>query len=359
MTSRDDPLALIAEDVPQFSDEEAVSVVRERYGLDVTVRSLVSERDQNFQLLTSDGQQFVLKIASKAELHEVTDFQIQGLVHIAGYVAKRSAPISAPKVLETLDGQSHTMLAAPNGEHMARVVSYVDGQPIGDRVPTNALCRNMGVYLANLGQALRDFEHPGCDQKLLWDLQQALGLRELLRHIPAVALRQIVARALDDFEEFAMPVFETARKQVIHSDFNPDNVLTDPEQPDVVVGVIDFGDMLNAPLIADVAIGAAYAQPRAGDPLALICEFLAGYHSVTRLEQSEVDILFELVKARQCASIALRYWRASFREAGDPYLEKLLENEGSSEEFLSRLTAVPRQNAVQTFRQVCASTEAR
>ena len=251
------------------------------------------------------------------------------------------------------------MLHAPTGDHIARVVSYVDGEPIGDRQPTAGLCRNMGVYLAHLGNALRDFEHPGCHQKLLWDLQQTLGLRELLLHIPGELFRQEVVRALDDFEKFALPVFRTARRQVIHSDFNPDNVLVDSRQSDIVVGVIDFGDMLEAPLIADVAIGAAYAEPKNGDPLTLIAEFLAGYHSVTGLEQHEIDILFELVKARLCTSIVLRYWRATFREAGDPYLEKLLAGGSSSEAFLSSLAATPREYAIQTFRQVCASEDQR
>lgn len=355
----DDPLASIAEEVPQFSDEHAISIVREHYGLDVSVRPLVSERDQNFQLQVADGRQYVLKIASRAEPHEVTDFQIQALLHIARFVADHDAPISAPEVLQTLAGRSHIMLAAPAGEHVARVVSYVAGEPVGDRQPTAALCRNMGVYLAHLGQALRNFKHPGCGQKLLWDMQQALGLRELLVHIPADSVRHNVARALADFKEYALPVFRTARRQVIHSDFNPDNVLVDPDQSDVVVGVIDFGDMLDAPLIADIAIGAAYTQPRDGNPLALAAELLAGYHSITPLEQYEIDIFFELVKARLCASIVLQYWRASFREPGDPYLEKLLSGESSAEDFLSRLADIPRASAIQMFRQVCASEEQR
>jgi Ser/Thr protein kinase RdoA (MazF antagonist) len=359
MTSNEDPLALIAEEVPQFSDDEAISIVRDIYGLDVSVRSLVSERDQNFQLQATDGKRFVLKIASKAEPRQVTEFQISGLLHIADHVAEHGTPINAPTVLKTLDGNSHTILTAPNGEHVARVVGFVDGDPIGDRIPTADLCRNMGVYLAHLGNALRDFEHPGCDQNLLWDLQQALSLRDLLKHIPHESLCNDVAKALDDFEAFALPGFSDVRRQVIHSDFNPDNVLVDPERPDVVVGVIDFGDMLAAPLIADVAIGAAYAQPHDGNPLELIAEFLAGYHAVTPLEQQEVDMLFELVKARLCTSIVLRYWRASFREPGDPYLEKLLASRSTSEDFLLQLSTVPRDNAIQMFRQVCASVDER
>ena len=359
MTDNQDPLAAIAEETPAFRDEEAIALARDRYGLAVSVRSLVSERDQNFQLFAADGRQYVLKIANAAEARVVTDFQIKALIHISEYVARNATPINTPVVKATLDGDTQVIVSGAGGNHVARVVSYVDGVPIEDRVPSARLCRNMGVYLAHLGAALHDFEHPGSEQSLLWDLQKALGLRELLDDIPTKSTKRDVEQALNDFEEFALPHFPRVRRQVIHSDFNPDNVLTDAADPDVVAGVIDFGDMLTAPLVADVAIGASYARPPEGDPLALAANFIAGYHSITPLKKQEIDMLFELIKARLCASIAILHWRASFRDPGDPYLEKLLSAESIAEHFLARLTTVPRRNALQVFRQVCASEDLR
>lgn len=359
MTANADPFAAIAEVTPAFSDDVAIAVARDRYGLDASVKSLVSERDQNFHMVTADGQQYVLKIASAAEPRDVTVFQIEALIHIADYVARHGTPINAPRVLMTLDGSSHTMLAGSGDEHVARVVSYVEGVPMADQLQTPTLCRNMGTYLAHLGNALRDFQHSGSEQSLLWDLQQALKLRDLLKHIPTDSVRGEVAASLDAFEEFALPNFASLRRQVIHSDFNPDNVLVASAGSDAVVGVIDFGDMLSAPLIADVAIGASYARPPEGDPLALIAEFLIGYHNITPLTQQEIDVLFELIKARLCATIAILYWRASFRDPEDPYLEKIFSAESSVEHFLSQLATIPRENAMQIFRQVCASAVAR
>jgi len=176
-------------------------------------------------------------------------------------------------------------------------------------------------------------------------------------HIPKDEVRVEVVRSLDEFEEFAWPELSGLRRQVIHSDFNPDNVLTHATEPDEVAGVIDFGDMLEAPLVADVAIAASYLRPDEGDPLALIAEFVAGYASVTPLQPNELKILFELIRARLCASIVILYWRASFRDADDPYLGKLLDAESFAETFLTRLNLIPRLNATQTFAQVCASTE--
>jgi Ser/Thr protein kinase RdoA (MazF antagonist) len=359
MSQQTDPLATIAEDTPALSDAAAITIAREIYGLDVTVRSLVSERDQNFQMRSAEGLQYVLKIANTAEDPTVTDFQIEALLHIADYVKKNGTPISAPEVLLTRDGKTHTIIDLDGASHVARVVSYVDGVPVGERTPSRLLGRNMGSYLAHLGSALRDFKHPGSQQSLLWDVQQAPRLRELVSHIPKDDVRAEVVRSLDDFEEFAWPGLSALRRQVIHNDFNPDNVLTHATEADVVAGVIDFGDMLEAPLIADVAIAASYLRPDEGDPLAVMAEFIAGYASVRPLEPGELKILFELIKARLCASVVILYWRASFRDSSDPYLEKLFESESFAETFLFRLSMIPRANAAQTFAQVCASVSSR
>lgn len=353
-----DPLAVIATETPQFSDADAIRAVRAHYGLDVSVKALVSERDQNFKLRDSSGRHYVLKIANAAEDESVTLFQIEALLHIANFVRQRSVPVCAPEVLLTADGATHVRLDGPDGQHIARIVSYVDGVPIGERIPTARLSRNMGISFARLGQALQGFSHPGSKQSLLWDLQQVLKVRPLLKHVTKTAVLRDVKAALDEFERFAAPAFSGLRSQVIHSDLNPDNILLHKDNADEVAGIIDFGDMLHAPLVVDVAIAACYLRPKSGDPLRLIAEFLAAYQTVTPLEAAEVDILFELIQARLCASIAILYWRASARDAKDPYLAKLLNAESLAEHFLARLRQIPRDNARQVFRQVCASAGA-
>jgi hydroxylysine kinase len=350
-----DILAAIAEDAPKFSDVEVISLVRQRYGLAVAVASLVSERDQNFHLQTTDGRQFVLKIANSAEDPATTDFQIKALLHIADYIDAYGVPITVPRVLKTLGGETQTMLEAAGCQHVVRVVGYLSGVPIANRIPSASLSRNQGVCLAHLGRALRNFSHRGSNQILLWDVQQALNLRHLRGYLPDDEVRCDVEKALNDFEEYVWPNLSSMRHQFIHADFNPDNVLTDATDSDAISGVIDFGDMLVAPLIADLAIGASYARPLQGDPLALITEMLGGYHSVTSLSPAEINILFELIKTRLCASISILYWRASFRDTDDPYLEKMLGTRPRAEEFLSRLTRIPRHDALQKFRATCAA----
>lgn len=356
MMQTSDPLDVIACEPPSFSAAEAERLAADHYGLDATATTLVSERDQNFRLDTDDRRRFVLKITNVVEDALVTDFQIAALRYIEKYRERHTFPLSVPQIVPSLDGRLRITTTAANGaEHSVRLVTWVAGVPLGDDEVTVPLARCMGESLAHLGRSLSGFRHAGGDQSLLWDLQQALKLRSLLEHIPDAAVRADVERGLDEFEEAAYPVLPSLRRQVIHSDFNPDNVMLDVESPDKVAGVIDFGDMLESPLIADVAIGASYMRPREGNPLALIVEFIAAYHGVTPLAMQELDVLVPLIKARLAASVSILYWRVAARAADDPYLGKLLESESGAAKFLRRLHEYPAASAKQTLRQVRAS----
>ena len=284
-----DPLAVIAQVQPRIDDDLAIETVKARYGLDVTVSSLVSERDQNYLLRTNEGARYVLKIANAAEDPAVTDFQIKALLHIERVVAEQGIPVTTPRILMTTDGEDQFVLETAEGNYVTRVVSFIEGVPLGERIASPKLARNMGAFLANLGRALRDFSHPGSGHSLLWDLQEALRLREIVQFIRDPQSAAAVEAALDDFEHFVSPELGSFRRQVIHSDFNPDNVVVEAGDPDKVAGVIDFGDMLEGPLVADAAIGASYLRTVAGDPLMLMCEFLSAYQQVTPLTGDEID----------------------------------------------------------------------
>ena len=350
-----DPAAVLEVRAPAFTDRDAVAMIRANWGLDATVRPLVSERDQNFRVDSDDGRRFVLKIANAAEDEVVTDFQIQALVYVAKRVQALGIPIRCPEVVPTLDGAVSLSMSGPDGTHVTRLVTWLDGLPLGERDASAGLARRMGVYLAHLGRALEGFSHPGSTHSLLWDIQQASQLRPLIRYVPDAAAANAVGAALDDYERYAKPVLPAMRAQVIHSDMNPDNVLVEASDPDTVAGVIDFGDMLHAPLVADVAVACSYLRVFEGDPLQLMAEFVAGYHGVVPLSRDEIDILFELIQARLCASITILDWRSATREADDAYLAARVSGEKPAHHFLRRLRDIPRDHARQTFRQVCAS----
>lgn len=348
-----DPLAVLSEDAPDFSDDQAVALLREHWGLAATVSPLVSERDQNFRVSTPQGDRYVLKIANAAEPAVVTDFQVRALLHIEERKRALGITVGTPEVRRTVAGEPSIEIESAAGRHVTRLVTFLPGTPLGQRRPSGALARHLGQSLAWLGRALSGFEHAGSRQSLLWDLQKALDLRALIPFVEGADNAVAVGAALDDFERHAAPLLPELRAQVIHSDLNNDNAVIDDQDEDRVAGIIDFGDMLYAPLVADVAIGCSYLRAPGGDPLELMREMIAGYHGVTPLDDREVGIVFELIQARLCASIAILDWRSSQRGGDDLYLANRLVGPRSAQHLLKRLRGVPRARAIATFREAC------
>ncbi len=350
------PFEVLIAELPAFSEEQAIDIAFNHFGLKAKASNLLSERDQNFLLEVDGDKKYVLKIANSCEEHLVTDFQIQALIHIA---KKSDLSINTPKILQSVDGRNSIMLETDTGVHVARVVSYLDGMTLGDSVPSTKLCRDMGRYLARLGFLLKDFQHPGSDNSHLWAMKEALKLREILSHIKNETTRHLVETVLEDFEKNALVIFDSIRWQVIHSDMHADNIIVSESNTDKVAGIIDFGDMLLSPLIVDLAVAASYLRVVDGDPLSLITEFLYGYHQEIPLKRMEISILHDLIKTRLAATISILDWRASFRDKDDAYLKANAGEKLVAELFLKKLSEIPQENATKIYTQVCASAEQR
>lgn len=344
-----DPLSAIASPPPQIGVDRIARLVAEQYGFEGEIKPLVSERDQNFQITTASQQRYVVKIANAAERPINVDFQIKALLHLQDC----GCNIAVPRIIRTLDDSSLTKVREDGVTHALRVVSHVPGRPLESVTPDVQLAYELGACLARIGIALNDFEHPGDSQSLLWDMQQASALRPLLKYIAADERRLTIQTCLDDFEQRALAPMSSLRKQVIHNDFNPGNVLITDDEPLSVVGVIDFGDMTRAPLINDVAIAAAYLRSESEDPLALIASFVAGYNASTHLDDVEIGLLYDLVRMRLATTIAILCWRQTARSDDDAYLIKSMQGVGSADRFLARINAISRAGFTDRMQQEC------
>ena len=336
MADEPDSLRAIAAPPPNFSAADIGRHVSEQYGLEGELVPLVSERDQNFRLTTEFERRYVVKIANSAEQQRITDFQIQALLHME----KNGCGVAVPRIIPTLGGAASTTVSDKETDHMLRVVSYLPGRPLDDITTDTAIAGQLGRCLADVDLALRDFEHTGDGQPLLWDMRRAAELRGLMPHIEGGDLRATIRACLDDFEKNAAPRFASLRSQVIHNDLNPGNVLVTKNESISIAGVIDFGDMIRAPLIVDVAIAASYMRSDDEDALALLAALVAGYDSVIKLDDAELELLYDLVRMRLATTITILHWRLSARAGDDAYTIGSLKGELSAVRFLDRINAM-------------------
>ena len=334
---------------PQFSEAEVARRVEAEYGLGGELCPLLSERDQNFRLITGDGSSYVVKVAGAAEDQSTADFQIQGLLHIEA----RGCQTAVPRIVRTSGGDSSTIILDGRTEHIVRLVSYLPGQLAADVSPTPALMRSIGRSLAYLDIALSDFEHDGEQQPLLWDMQRATCLIPLTAHITDESLRQLVRACFGDFQEIVEPQFASLRRQVIHSDVHPGNVLVEESDPEAVAGIFDFGDMLRAPLVVELGIAASYLRSDDIDALAYVVSFVAAYDRISPLEDVEFDLLYDLLRTRLATTITMLHWRLATEGSEDAYVRESLQSESSAGRFLMRINALTRQAFSTRLRREC------
>ena len=66
---------------PKFTQEDSLRIVENLYHLEGVIKELPSERDQNYHLKTSTGDNFVLKIAASSEKRKTLEFQNDVMNH--------------------------------------------------------------------------------------------------------------------------------------------------------------------------------------------------------------------------------------------------------------------------------------
>lgn len=334
---------------PYFSDADAAAVAADLYGIKANVQTLVSERDQNFRLTDQNGLRYTLKISNHAEQPEVIDFQNQALIHVEN--TDPSFPL--PRVIPTIDGQLHGQVEHGGKTHFVRVLSWLDGSVIHDTAVDAGLASRMGQLLARLGLAFKGFDHPGSNPPSLWDMKRAASLADLVIHIEDPVLRSVIEQTLDKFISQAKPVLDTLRTQVIHNDMNPGNVLMDKEQPDQISGIIDFGDLTKSPLIIDLAVAAAYQLSEGSDPLVGALPMIAGYHRIRPLQDTEMELLADLIRTRLITSLLIGSYRAILFPENREYL---LISQNSARNFLLNINHLSADEAATRIREACLST---
>lgn len=336
------------EAAPNCSVEFTQNFVRDVYGIDGKAKQLACERDQIFQVCDADGERFVLRFTNPAEDRSVTNFQTEAMRHLVAV----SPDLPIPRVVSCKDGLAEIEVMLEDGRtSIARMITFLTGVPLASVPERNPGIRtDMARTIAKMGHAFRGFFHPAAGYELLWDLKHAVKLRELLGCIENNNTRQLATQGLDNFERYVLPVQATLRAQVIHNDLNFSNVMID-EHKDEISGILDFGDMIHAPLIYDVAVAAAYQlSGEDDDALTVLTDFVRAYHEIVPLEEVELTILYDLIVTRQVMTLAITEWRASLYPENSSYI---LRNHAFALKAIQRLEKIDRKDAANAFIAAC------
>ena len=319
---------------PPVAAPEAADAVLTCFGLAGELARLPGEADDNFLLREAGGQRYVVKFAHLRADPAVVSVQVRVLRHV-----ESAAPgLPVPRVLPATDGQPWTVVAVgPLRGRVMHVLSYLDGRLLRSVSTDQPLRRTLGVTLAELGRALRDFDDPLVHRPLLWDLAQLPQLRPLAAERPPGPRTSLIEEQFSRLTAELPARLAAQRTQLVHNDFSPDNVLISADSRRVS-GIIDFGDVTVTALVNDVAIAATQQLSDDADLLGPALDLISGYHATTPLTAGELGLLPDLILARIVARIVISEWRAERFGENRAYV---LRNTPRAWEQLNRLLGIP------------------
>jgi 4-aminobutyrate aminotransferase-like enzyme/Ser/Thr protein kinase RdoA (MazF antagonist) len=251
------------------------------------INYLVSDKDKAFILKTYRFDQ---------ELFDTIEAENKALLHL-----NLSDKGKYPTPIPFANGEYLKLIHLDGEKTISRLLSYLEGDFLGDTKPTKSLYHSFGAFLATLNRSLGNFsDYVLKARELDWDLQYLHLNKKFLEDIEKPSDRNLVRHFFLQFEENVTPILPDLRKQVIHGDANEWNVLVQNQE---ISSIIDFGDLSYSPLINELAIALTYIIYDKEKPLDWVDDFLKAYHQINPIQKIELEILYYLIAARLCISV--------------------------------------------------------
>lgn len=336
---------------PSFGIAEGERIARDLYGLAVSISALPGERDSNFRLRTADApgvdaREFVLKILDVATDSESTDC----LVSVLDHLAEQDPTLPAPRLFPTQRGQAVGRFSRDGIDYATCLVGFLPGQLLLESPQSAALLQNVGATLARVDRALQGFFHPSLTRRLAWDVRRLPELAEFSSYIESAALREAVDRVSSAFRP-CLPRLRGLRSQAIHGDCHAANLLVDVDGQSIC-GILDFGDMIHAPLIMEPAVAMSELLTETVAPLASVAAVLHGYAQGQTLQADEVELLYDIVTARHATTVLVHAWRRHHDRQGARVLDEAAVHSGRS---LDQLLSVDRRALTRTWHEAAGT----
>ena len=325
---------------PEVSKAAAERILVEHYGLHARASALGSQQDKNFLISGSDGEILgVLKVANPAFSESEIEAQELATELIASAEPSLRIAVAHPNT----DGAPCTRVAGllDGAAAFVRLLRFLPG---GTLVESNLLSRSviaeLGVVAGRVSRALVEFEHPGLDRIVQWDLKYgAVVVAKLIEHVADPAARARLTRTADGAWVRVEPHIDELPEQAVHLDLTDANVVATAgddgrRHPD---GVIDFGDLTRSWAVSELAITVSSVLHHADSGPASILPAVRAFHRLRPLGMAEVEVLWPLAVLRSAVLIVSSAQQAAL-DADNAYVADQMDDEWR---MFERATSVP------------------
>ncbi|XP_014090489.1 hydroxylysine kinase [Bactrocera oleae] len=303
---------------PKVTAENVESLVRRLYGITINeIKELISYDDRNYLIqpdwniknpiiATPWPHGYVLKILNELDSKK-TDF-IDAQNELMIYLSKEG--IVCPTPVTNVNGKYFSVEHMNGADYVVRLLEFVPGKMFHTVEKSNYLLYKSGEYIANIDRVLKNFQHDAYDtHKTLWMLESIPQLREFLYALQDHERKAIVEEIIDAFENNVLNKIDKLEKQIIHGDYNEQNIIVEQSKSSAsgeykVKGIIDFGDTNKSPVIFEIGIALTYMILQAKS-LESGGYFLAGYTDIRPISNDERLLLKYCVAARLAQSLVM------------------------------------------------------
>ncbi|MGZ6780661.1 MAG: phosphotransferase, partial [Mycobacterium sp.] len=306
---------------PQVTAAQAEQILAQHYGLTARATLLGSNQDCNFLVYDADDDIVgVLKIANPAFNATELDAQDAAADLIAD--AEPSLRIAVP--MPNLAGDTCTTLSGLlDKTAYIRLLRFLPGGTLYESgyLPPAAVA-GLGEVAGRVSRALAEFEHPGLDRALQWDLRYGADVvTQLLSHVTDPSQRATVEEAAAAAWSRIRPLADQLPRQATHLDLTDANVVVTRgaggvAHPD---GVIDFGDLSHSWAVSELAITVSSVLGHPGADPTSILPGVRAFHAIRPLSAEEAEVLWPMVVLRTAVLIVSGAQQATL-DPGNAYV---------------------------------------
>ncbi|MEP6843355.1 MAG: aminotransferase [Pseudolysinimonas sp.] len=294
---------------PFLSELDARTIASDHFNVSGRFKELGSHQDRNF--LIDDGEtRWLLKFSNPAFSLEELEAQEHGAERV------NSAGIDVPRSAPSVDGTKVRTVEINGVLLHARLLSFVDGIPLTGRgVFSVSEARSLGAVAGRVAAALEQFRHPGTERMTQWNLTIANEVvKAYLPYMPDEARREQVSAVATSAQTALEPLRGVLRSQTIHGDVTDDNVV---RRPGNALGVIDFGDLSESWVVAELAVTCASVLHHNPEAPLIILETIAAFVEHMPLSNDELRALWHLILLRTCVLVVSGEQQATVDDANE------------------------------------------
>uniref|UniRef100_A0AAV2KW82 Hydroxylysine kinase n=1 Tax=Knipowitschia caucasica TaxID=637954 RepID=A0AAV2KW82_KNICA len=283
--------------------------------------------DQNFYVLSTNGNKYVLKVMN------LEDSKNSSLIEVQTYAMSflHQHHIPAQTATATVSGKLMSLEELDCGfgpqRYLVRLLSYLPGKTISKVPHTPQILFDVGKMAAKMDKVLQKMEHPNIAvlerDGFIWSLSNFLVVEKYMHVLNGEpALKEAVKSVIELYKTTVVPKYPHFRSCVNHGDFNDLNVLAqvDDDGCGRICGILDFGDMNSGFYVHELAIAIMYMMIEHPNPIEVGRWVLAGWETEIPLIAAERECLYVLVLCRFCQSMVFARHSVLLHPENEEYL---------------------------------------